>query len=130
MSNVCQYCGKELHGRPDKKFCDNRCRNSYHNLSKNEYSNIRHKTDNILKRNYNILSGLINRGITSVDILEMEQFGFRPSFVTTIRQGRQNYREFACYDIVYCQTSSRIFNIRRCGLLGSGLSGRRTDSAF
>lgn len=26
----CQYCGKELFGRTDKKFCNDTCRNRYH----------------------------------------------------------------------------------------------------
>jgi predicted nucleic acid-binding Zn ribbon protein len=31
---TCIFCGKVTKGRPDKKFCSDNCRNTYHNRIK------------------------------------------------------------------------------------------------
>lgn len=30
LKKCCAFCGAELYGRSDKKFCDDNCRNNYH----------------------------------------------------------------------------------------------------
>ena len=30
FNKICHYCGAELKGRSDKKFCDDYCRNNYY----------------------------------------------------------------------------------------------------
>ena len=35
MNNKCLHCGEKLIGRVDKRFCDDQCRNTWHNSNPN-----------------------------------------------------------------------------------------------
>lgn len=123
MIRYCLNCGRELIGRTDKKFCSNKCRNAYHNAEKNSTNSVKTRVVSAINKNYGILYNMLKSGITSAEILELEQIGFRPCFITSERQGRRTHKEYACYDIIYCQTGSRIFDIRKSELLALHLNG-------
>jgi predicted nucleic acid-binding Zn ribbon protein len=58
----CQQCGKTLHGRLDKKFCDDYCRNTYNNqLQLVESPQVR-LINSFLKKNRKLLMGCIPDG--------------------------------------------------------------------
>ena len=124
MKRLCLNCGKELTGRADQKFCDSLCRSQYHNIKKNESNAIRNRIITALNKNYRILSNLIASGRDCAELSEMEQLGFIPSCITSVVKGDKTHDEFVCYDITYCQTCSRIFDIRRNELLGLHLCSR------
>ncbi len=92
MSEKCLECGKEIHGRIDKKFCSIECKNRY---------------------NYEILNSLLREDNTSAEISDLIDLGFNPSYVTGHYKGRKAHDEYKCFDIKYDQTPSRIINIRR-----------------
>lgn len=116
-TKVCRYCGKEITGRPDKMFCNEKCRNAYHNPLKNKSCEVQGRTITALKMNYRILSSLIRSGRKSAELSELEQIGFRPYYMTAIIKGRQKHDEFVCFDITYRQTGTRVSQIRRNSLL-------------
>lgn len=116
MENKCAFCGKPLVGRTDKKFCCDRCRNSYHNRNNRKSRLIRDRISAALNRNYYILDLLVRSGRPSASLTELEQNGFRSFFVTGHRKTASGHEEYSCYDILYCQTGSRIFRIRRAEL--------------
>ena len=64
----CHYCGKLIHGRADKKFCDDYCRNSANNLKRNCDSPLVRNIVNCLKINRNILEGILADGVEKVRI--------------------------------------------------------------
>src|SRR6202012_5991997 len=55
---VCLDCGEPLHGRADKKFCNDLCRNNYNNQLNSSSYNLVRNVNNILRRNRRILEEL------------------------------------------------------------------------
>lgn len=117
MEKICIYCGKSISGRTDKKFCGAACRNAFHNREKNESRSVRNRIMTALNVNYRILDTLIREDVGSISLLDIERLGFRPSFLTACLIKRGGHNEHGCFDISYCQSSSRIFNIHRDSLL-------------
>jgi len=108
---ICLECGHEIsYGRDDKKFCNNKCRNNYHNKEKQDHRSVRTRVTGIINKNYSILCYLILTGVKSADIGQLIQWGFNPNFMTSNRKIlRRN--ECWCYDIKYNLTASKIMNV-------------------
>ena len=58
-NKVCLQCNDTIHGRSDKKFCDDYCRNAYNNSSKKGSNNIIRNISNALRKNRNILESFL-----------------------------------------------------------------------
>lgn len=84
----CRECGGALRGRSDKRFCDDACRNSYHNrrtqMARREMREIHRK----LRRNYRLLQHYDNSGIDRVRLEELLRQGFDPDYCTGIGSAR------------------------------------------
>jgi hypothetical protein len=96
--SYCLYCDKELKGRTDKKFCDEKHRNAYHNeLVKREDKEIR-RVINILKKNRKILRSFHEnaKGKNAKKELMMRK-GFSFDYVTQV-QGSYRF----CFEYGYC----------------------------
>jgi hypothetical protein len=57
----CLYCAKELKGRKDKKFCNDGCRNTFHNDLNSPINEMVNPIINILKENRAIVLGLLEK---------------------------------------------------------------------
>lgn len=113
----CLMCGDEIQsGRSDKKFCSAACRNRYHSDRSGEIRSYRNRVITALSVNYRILDALIRQNKESAPLPELEAAGFRPSFITSCRKDRYGHTECSCFDILYCQTAAKVFQIRRVGL--------------
>lgn len=79
----CQSCKQILHGRTDKKFCDDGCRNNFNNQQNSVANKEMRGINRILKRNRTILLALLpagmNQVIVSKENLLLEGFNFRYS---------------------------------------------------
>ena len=109
----CLYCGTISYGRADRKFCSADCKNKWHNEQTRTMRALRSKTITALGHNYNILSEALARGEMSIDLLTMEDRGFHPGYITGYLPRRYGPDSYRCFDICYCQSSSRIYRIRR-----------------
>ena len=109
----CMECGNELRGRTDKKFCNDRCKNRYYNRMNNSVRLHKNRTIRILTSNYELLNRLVKAGVRTMRLIELEELGFSPDFHTSHRKGASGHNECCCFDISYCQSSSKIFNMRR-----------------
>ena len=102
MDKRCLECGDSFHGRADKKFCSDQCRNAYNNkLKSNTGMVFIRKVNGILARNRNILEALNPGGKTSIHKSKLRQTGFRDEYMThtyTTHAGRVYY---FCYDQGY-----------------------------
>ena len=122
----CLMCGDRIqYGRADKKFCCEECRNRYHNQMAGEIRSYRNRVLTALSVNYRILDALVRQEKDTAPIPELEAAGFRPSFITSCRKDRYGHTECSCFDIRYCQTAAKLFQIRRVSLRLLGFGGDR-----
>lgn len=110
---TCLECGATIRGRTDKHFCSLRCKNKYHNREVLLRRRQRSKIIAALTGNYVVLEALLNEGKTGAGLEELAELGFNPNYVTAHRRGRFSHDEYACFDIWYIRTDTRIFNVRR-----------------
>lgn len=109
----CPQCGKELTGRADKVYCSTACKNRQHNNERDMIARIRKRTLRRLTDNYSILELLIKTGRTSIGLADLNEMGFDSSVITSSGRDGKGHTEFCCFDIRYCRSDTKIFNIRR-----------------
>jgi len=98
---VCLDCGNPIHGRADKKFCNDLCRNNYNNkLNSNSYNIVRN-INNILKRNRRILEELNPTGKTKTTKAKMAAKGFDFKYLTNKYDTQNGKTYHFCYEYGY-----------------------------
>ena len=111
----CLECGDEIgYGRPDRKFCSDKCRNRYHNRRNNPVSSARIKALNAIEKNYGILTTMLACGVSSASLTELEAAGFNPSSCSSCARCGCHL-ELRCFDLSYLMSSSRIFRLKKAG---------------
>lgn len=65
-----------------------------------------------LDRNHGILMSLLEKGVTSMNIPDLAQMGYRFDCVTSYHKVR-NHNEYRCYDIKYYLSESRLFGLSK-----------------
>lgn len=102
----CLACGKPLKGRSDKKFCDDYCRNVYNNQVKNVDKRIVRNINNALKKNRQILSGLIETEQKTVKVNreKLANLGFKFKWHTHLYTNHKGATYYFCYDYGYLLT--------------------------
>lgn len=108
----CLECGDIIpYGcRQDRKFCDDLCKNRWHNRQIVNSKAYRAKVNQKIDRNYRILKALLSAGIKSIGINEVKDMGFVAEYMTAHWiEGHRCY--CMCYDIRYVILPSRIFRI-------------------
>jgi hypothetical protein len=102
MERKCLECGDLLHGRTDKKFCSDACRNTYHNKLKSvAESHYVRKVNGILKRNRNIMAGLNPDGKVRLHKSRLFKKGFDFEFITNLYTTKTGTVYYFCYDQGY-----------------------------
>lgn len=104
-------CGRNFNGRRDKIFCSEACKNQWHYRHGGGNELYRRRVFTALKANYRLLRGVLEAGKTSMDLLSMQDLGFKPAYMTGHRRARYGHDEYRCFDISYCMTQRRIFKI-------------------
>jgi hypothetical protein len=97
----CIFCGRELSGRSDKKFCDDNCRNN-HSYKQNKYNNdVINKINKSLLYNRNILKSITKsrRKIVKKQILVNSKFNF--DMMTGVRRTQKQQEYKLVYDYAY-----------------------------
>src|SRR5689334_4534983 len=98
----CLACGKALHGRADKKFCNDYCRNAYNNNLKSANSPIIRNINNALLKNRRVLEASLGaeemQKITKEKLLQQ---GFQFKFITHTYTNKKGNTYFFCYDFGY-----------------------------
>ena len=124
----CLNCGREIPiGRPDKKFCNTDCKNRYHNRKKKQHRGVvEQRVLRILERNHSILDKLERLGIHSVDHYTLIGLGYNLEYVTSYRKSGVHH-QYACFDIHYEQTPTRIKKIVRTTIKSSADEGETSE---
>lgn len=107
QSKNCSYCGSNLLGRVDKKYCNDYCRTASHNLKKSENNQQIKVVDSALKRNRKILAEVFERaGCEPKAILErkIQELGFVFHFHTHTLALENGKEGIFCYDYGYIRT--------------------------
>ena len=111
---VCLECGAEIYGgRAGRKFCNEQCKNRFHNNETRKYTVIKSKVFYGITLNYAILERLVKSGTDSISLDVLDSMGFNRKLVTGTREGVHRHKEYTCLDIKYYQSPTRIFNIRK-----------------
>lgn len=109
----CLHCGKPIYGRPDKKYCSDKCKNSYHYETVAEKGKMERRIISQIHRNYEILDNLLKEGKNSVERDYAEELGFRCSCMTGLHKKRNRSDEYSLFDIRYKVSSELIYEIKR-----------------
>lgn len=107
----CMHCGKTIHGRIDKKFCNNECKSAYHNI-KNRIDNQKIKVINrLLKVNYSILCKINPNQKTKVKRNTLTQNGFNFTYFTNIYTTKKGHVYYFVYDQGYLPLENNFYAI-------------------
>ena len=109
----CLECGDVIpYKRSNKKFCCEKCKNTYNNKKIRNARISKLRILNALDKNYKILSNLIKSEMSSLDIMQAKQLGFDFTYVTSYHKLRKG-NEFFCFDIRFKISQSRLYSICR-----------------
>lgn len=100
---TCLSCSKNIHGRIDKKFCDDYCRNRYNNqLNGNSNLYIRNINQQ-LRKNRRILESLLPEYQYRRRIPRQHLFnrGYRFNYFTHTHTNRKGKLFYCCYEYAY-----------------------------
>jgi predicted nucleic acid-binding Zn ribbon protein len=99
----CLTCGKALKGRPDKKFCNDGCRNSYNNRLKSERNNLVRNVNNALAKNRRILETLlpVQEETARANKEKLLKSGFQFKYNTHTYTTKTGKTYFYCYEYGY-----------------------------
>lgn len=98
---VCLECESPLMGRKDKRFCNDYCRNSYHNKENEADNAYVRRVNSILRKNRRILSKMNTSGKTKVRALQLAEEGFNFHFYTNTYKTKSGNLYYFCYDQGY-----------------------------
>lgn len=101
IPRTCMDCGEKLHGRTDKKFCDDQCRSHFNNLLKADERTPVKQINRILLTNRKILEKLNPSGKTRINKNRLEKAGFNFVYFTHLYETQKGNTYKFCYDLGY-----------------------------
>jgi predicted nucleic acid-binding Zn ribbon protein len=114
MERKCLECGENFHGRADKKFCSDQCRNAYNNKQKSTagMAFIR-KVNGILARNRNILETMNPEGKTTLHRSKLQKQGLDLDYITHLYTTKAGRVYYFCYDQGYSPVGNDFYVLVR-----------------
>ncbi len=102
LKRECLACGKILHGRADKKFCNDYCRNAYNNSQKAATTPVVRNINNALLKNRRILEAVLGaEEMQKAPKEKLLQQGFQFRFLTHTYTNKKGNTYFFCYEYGY-----------------------------
>jgi hypothetical protein len=98
MSRRCQWCGEELQGRSDKKYCDDHCRSAGNKRKQAAREYSYRSIDRQLKTNRKILKYFNQAGKSIVRAQVLQEKGFDPRFFTHYWKSQKGQIYLFCYE--------------------------------
>ncbi|MSP65987.1 MAG: hypothetical protein EXR22_04565 [Flavobacteriaceae bacterium] len=109
----CLNCGLPVFGRADKKYCDDYCRNDFHNSQAVTNSKLTRSSHKKLRRNYEILNGVIDAGVCEIAKDELLVYGFNTKAMTELDLREDGTMLYGIYDIQYFEKANRMIEVYR-----------------
>lgn len=108
MGKKCPQCGKPLHGRSDKKFCDSTCKNAFNFAQRRDTRNEVKEIDGYLHRNREILATLMGESKKEMfDRAVLTRAKFRWEYMTSIYKNKQGKWYHLVYDYAWMEFSDQ-----------------------
>lgn len=105
IEKICLSCNQKLHGRTDKKFCNDYCRNNYNNQqkAKGSHSSYVRNINNTLLKNRKILESILPDGeeTAKANKDKLQRLGFHFKYLTHAYTTKTGKTYFYCYDYGY-----------------------------
>ncbi len=76
MQKLCLTCGNKLTGRSDKKYCNEACKNEFHNQQGVRTPAFEKNQLSAARKNRSILSKIEASGMAEINLKELELCGF------------------------------------------------------
>lgn len=99
--NRCLFCGEALSGRPDKKYCDDNCRNNHHYQMRKDDNAVIKSVNTSLIKNREILKSLAASTKTMVMKEELVDANFNFNVMTSVYRTRKGSEYKVLYDYAY-----------------------------
>ncbi len=109
MKRECIECGNEFIGRADKKFCDDFCRNAYHNKNNRGDSAFVRNVNKILLRNRKILESFNPEDKAKVHRNKLVNNGFNFNYFTSTYTTKAGTTYYFCYEKGYLPLENEWF---------------------
>ena len=109
----CLNCGLPVYGRADKKYCDDHCRNDFHNNKAVHDARLTRHVHKQLRKNYEILSEVLEAGVSEVPKDELLVYGFQVRTVTESDLREDGTMLYGVYDIQYFEKANRMIEVYR-----------------
>jgi hypothetical protein len=101
----CLDCNKPIKGRADKKFCDDLCRNNYHNRLNSDETPLVRNINNVLRKNRRILQDLLSgmeKKVLVIDKIKLAEKGYQFDYCTEhYTTTKENEQYCYCYEYGY-----------------------------
>ena len=98
MQKTCLTCSKKLTGRSDKKYCNDACKNEFHNQQSVRTPAIEKLQLTTARKNRNILSQFEASGKAEIERAELELCGFSFEGLTGVKFLDQENFLLCCFD--------------------------------
>lgn len=109
-ARICLECGSKIRGRIDKKFCNDQCRNTYHNRIKGDASSLVKQVNHTLQHNRNVMNRLIPdvKGKITVSRSKLIQEGFDFTYHTHTYTTKNGHTYVFCYEYGYLPLENEV----------------------
>ncbi len=107
----CLNCGAPLHGRMDKLYCSEHCKDTWHNKRKSRIRKKRASVMSVLNNNHEILTALLQSGRTVWITPLVEAMGFKPDYFTRLVEIGSGSIRCECFDIRYDVSKTKLSRI-------------------
>ena len=106
---TCLECEEGFHGRADKKFCSDLCRNAYNNKLNSDSNNLVRNVNHILRKNRRIIEELVPEETAKVSQQKLIDKGFNFSYFTNITTTKTGKNYTFCYEYGYLPIEGNYF---------------------
>ena len=114
MIKTCMACNRRISGRTDKKFCNNACKNEYHNSRKVKLGQTESRVLSSMRKNRMILEKMEITGPVETPVSDLEKLGFDPAGLSGLTIAEDHSVITNCYEfaLVLTQDTVKIYKNR------------------
>ena len=95
---ICKQCGKPIHGRLDKRFCDAYCRNAFNNKVKRKDEQYIMAVNRAIRKNRKILKTLSPVGKSTIRREVLDALGYDFNIFSSMYRTPKGNIYYMCYE--------------------------------